>query len=198
MFLFFGFSHSIWASDPFKRSLFTRFPKLKFSYRFLYSVVSTLFLGFWYLTLPKVQITFYSLTGWIFYFFITIQLVAAFGLVHAVFISYPRVFIGWFQLFDRSGIPYFLDEPENPNPLRVNSVYQWVRHPMYFWSIVYLIANPNMTDRHLFMTILFSFYFYLGSIPEEKKLELRYGNAYLNYKKSVPRLIPNPFKFFKS
>lgn len=196
-FILFALTHSYWASDRFKRSLFLRFPEAKRFYRFSYSVSSVVILGLWYNSVPAVNYVYYELNGALYYFFRVIQLVGAIGLIHAVLISYPRVFIGLHQLFDSTASSYSLDEPENPEPLRITSVYKMVRHPMYFWSLVFLCFNPVMTDRHAFITLIFGLYFYLGSFAEEKKLENRYGFDYQNYKKNVPRLLPNPFLLSK-
>ncbi len=198
IFLFFSLTHTVWASDSFKLNLFRKFPSFKYFYRFTYSLVSILILGFWYKSIPSAYNVFFKLDSPYSYVFNLIQLIAVLGLVHAVLISYPRIFIGIHQLFDRKNDNYFLDEPMHKTQLRITSMYKYVRHPMYFWSICYVLFNPILTDRSLYMLIVFILYFYIGSFPEEKKLEARFGSLYVNYKKQVPRLLPSFIKSYKS
>jgi protein-S-isoprenylcysteine O-methyltransferase Ste14 len=55
-----------------------------------------------------------------------------------------------------------------------------------------------MSLKYFIVVIIFTLYFYLGSFPEEKKLELEYGEEYQSYKKQTPRIFPWPWrkKFF--
>jgi len=197
IFLFFSITHTVWATDSFKVNLFKRFPTFKYYYRFTYSLISILILGIWYSSIPSVNTIYVKLDTPYYYFFKIAQFIAALGLIHAVLISYPRIFIGVHQLFDRENKNYFLDEPLNKTQLRISSIYKFVRHPMYFWSICYVLLNPIMTDRSLYIAIVFILYFYIGSFPEEKKLEARFGSLYSDYKKQVPRLFPTFFKRYK-
>jgi protein-S-isoprenylcysteine O-methyltransferase Ste14 len=47
-----------------------------------------------------------------------------------------------------------------------------------------------MTLNLLTTYILFSFYFYIGSFFEERRLLAEFGAAYQAYQQRVPRLIP--------
>lgn len=198
LFLIFAVTHTIWASDSFKEKIFTYFPAFNYYYRFTYSILSVFILGVWYYSVPAASFTFFKLEAPFSILFRAIQLISALGLVHAVLISNPRIFIGVHQLFNRENETYFLDEPEHKTQLRISSIYKYVRHPMYFWSICYVLFNPIMTDRALYIAIVFILYFYVGSFPEEKKLETRFGLIYTSYKKQVPRLFPNYVKRYKS
>lgn len=182
--------HTLAASDAFKKAILNKYPKLKRFYRAIYSLGSVLFLGLWYVYLPPATITFYSIDTPYIWFFWAMQGIGVFGLAHAVLISYPLIFIGLKQLILHPDYEFHLDEPKQATQLRIKSVYRFVRHPMYFWSIVYLVMNPIMTDRHAFLTLLFIAYFYWGSFPEERKLISRFGDDYRDYQKRIPRLIP--------
>lgn len=198
IFLFFSITHTIWATDSFKENLFRKFPSFKYFYRFTYSIISILILGIWYFSIPSALNVFFKVEPPFSYAFKLFQLISALGLIHAILISYPRIFIGVHQLFDRKNENYFLDEPMHKTQLRITSIYKYVRHPMYFWSICYFLFNPTLTDRSLYIIIVFILYFYIGSFPEEKKLEARFGSLYSNYKKQVPRLFPSFIKHYKS
>jgi len=74
--------------------------------------------------------------------------------------------------------------------LRVTGMYQWVRHPMYFWLQAVCVVTPYMTlDRFfyfLFTTALLS----VGLKFEEQKLIREFGDQYRDYCKRTPMLFP--------
>jgi protein-S-isoprenylcysteine O-methyltransferase Ste14 len=49
-----------------------------------------------------------------------------------------------------------------------------------------------MTLNRLALVLVCTAYFYLGSIPEERKLLQEFGADYARYQQTVPRLIPRP------
>jgi len=64
-----------------------------------------------------------------------------------------------------------------------------VRHPMYFVLIVYLWCTA-FTITDIIVNIVLTVYIFLGTIYEEKKLILEFGDAYVKYQQEVPMLIP--------
>lgn len=81
-------------------------------------------------------------------------------------------------------------DAEETNTLVTRGFYRWVRHPLYFFSLVIFWLFPIMTDLTLAFFIASSLYFIIGTIPEERKLVEIYGEVYRNYQKDVPRIIP--------
>ncbi|PLX69765.1 MAG: S-isoprenylcysteine methyltransferase [Denitrovibrio sp.] len=67
-----------------------------------------------------------------------------------------------------------------------------VRHPYYTASLVAIWARP-LAVKDLYLNILLTLYFLLGTINEERKLKKEFGQEYLDYMKEVPALVP----FFK-
>ena len=59
--------------------------------------------------------------------------------------------------------------------LVVDGPYAWVRHPLYFFSLVVLGATPEMRLNWFLLALLSTLYFWLGSIYEERKLRARFG-----------------------
>jgi len=57
---------------------------------------------------------------------------------------------------------------------------------------VLLWLMPVMTSNMLVAVILFTLYFYFGSIYEVHRLVSQFGPAYQAYRQHVPRLIPIP------
>jgi protein-S-isoprenylcysteine O-methyltransferase Ste14 len=78
--------------------------------------------------------------------------------------------------------------------LNTGGFYKWVRHPLYTFSIIFLLASPSMTQNWAALTIGSILYFYIGAIYEERKLESFFGEAYSEYKKRTPMLIPRLIK----
>jgi protein-S-isoprenylcysteine O-methyltransferase Ste14 len=103
-------------------------------------------------------------------------------------------FIGLRQLL-RGGKPVPVDQHER---LVTSGPYRWVRHPLYFATILILLLWPKMTANWAALIAVTTAYFYLGSIPEEQKLVEEFGEAYRRYQRMVPRLIPRPGRAYQA
>jgi len=68
--------------------------------------------------------------------------------------------------------------------------YSIVRHPLYFFSIIFMALNPVMTSQWSLLTIMGTIYFLIGGLIEEKRLTDEYGEEYRDYQKKVPFMIP--------
>ncbi len=64
-----------------------------------------------------------------------------------------------------------------------------VRHPMYFALIIALWCDIS-TVTGIMVNIILTCYVIMGTILEEKKLALEFGDAYVKYQQEVPMLIP--------
>ncbi len=74
--------------------------------------------------------------------------------------------------------------------LVTSGLYSWVRHPIYTFTLLMLALMPYMTTSWLGLT-LGSLIYILAAIPlEERKLVAEFGQAYRDYQKRVPALIP--------
>jgi protein-S-isoprenylcysteine O-methyltransferase Ste14 len=69
-------------------------------------------------------------------------------------------------------------------------MYNWVRHPMYVCSLLFVWLMPAMSWNILAFNIGVTVYITIGVILEEHKLLLEFGEAYAEYQKRVPMLIP--------
>ena len=61
-----------------------------------------------------------------------------------------------------------------------------------------MVLWPHMTVNLAAFFAVSTAYFYLGSIPEEQKLVEEFGDAYRRYQQLVPRLIPWPWRAYRS
>jgi protein-S-isoprenylcysteine O-methyltransferase Ste14 len=110
------------------------------------------------------------------------QLIALVGEAHGLLSTDVWHFVGVRQV---------LAAPtERSNELVVTGPYRWVRHPLYFWGLVFLWLMPQMTVNRLALTVVLSCYLYVGSLFEERRLVAEFGEAYRRYQRQVPRLIP--------
>jgi len=83
-------------------------------------------------------------------------------------------------------------EPEGPPRLQVTGLYRWVRHPLYTAGLAFLWLSPLMTTSTLALFVGLSLYIYIGSLFEERRLIRDFGQAYREYQRRVPRLLPRP------
>jgi methanethiol S-methyltransferase len=73
---------------------------------------------------------------------------------------------------------------------RASGIYRIVRHPLYAVIILALPCGPTMGLDRVLLAVLFTTYT-LAALPrEEAKLVARFGDAYVGYQSSVPRLLP--------
>lgn len=75
--------------------------------------------------------------------------------------------------------------------------YSIVRHPLYVFSFIGAIGIGLASENLLILTIIAVFYicYYPFTIlAEEKKLTTKFGQAYLDYMKRTPRILPRSLK----
>jgi len=120
-------------------------------------------------------------TPWL-YLTLPFQFLALFGLLYTVLQVDTLAFVGLRQLRN--------PDAERDSKLVTQGFYRWVRHPLYFFSLVILWLIPIMTDLSLAFVLASSLYFMVGTVPEERKLFILYGEPYREYQETVPRIIP--------
>jgi methanethiol S-methyltransferase len=104
----------------------------------------------------------------------------------AFFIDYDSLsFFGIRQILD-----FGKTKKINPSEdLKRNGLLGVVRHPMYFALIVYLWCT-TFTLTGIIVNIVLTIYIIIGTVLEEKKLVLEFGDTYVKYQQEVPMLIP--------
>lgn len=119
----------------------------------------------------------------------TLQFIGALGALAALWQTDVWRFLGLRQL-----VRYVRGEadPEPPSPFISTGTYRLVRHPIYFFGLLVLWANPVMSWTVFIVSLWAAVYFLAGSLHEEQRLLAEFGDAYRIYQARVPRLLPLP------
>jgi protein-S-isoprenylcysteine O-methyltransferase Ste14 len=75
-------------------------------------------------------------------------------------------------------------------PFAVRGPYRWVRHPLYFFTLVMIWTSPDITLDRLLFNVLFTGWIVVGTRLEERDLVAEFGEHYSVYQRHVPMLIP--------
>lgn len=97
------------------------------------------------------------------------------------------------KYFDPCGIGPLLGRnrvrPEQVS-LTITGPYRVVRHPLYLLSIVMIWSFPDLTSDRLLFNLLWSGWIIVGAWWEERDLLEQFGEAYRDYQRRVPMLVP--------
>jgi len=183
LFALFAVQHSVMARKGFKRWWTRMVPPAveRSTYVLFASAVLALLLWqwrpiptiVWQVNDPtwSVALTALSLFGWVF------------ALASTFMINHFDLF-GLRQVFLNQGAAY-----KHP-PFMTRGFYGLVRHPIMLGFIIAFWAAPTMTMGHLVFAIATTAYILIALQLEERDLVTYIGDAYRDYKKRVPMLIP--------
>jgi protein-S-isoprenylcysteine O-methyltransferase Ste14 len=101
----------------------------------------------------------------------------------------------WKALTDRESRP----EPEAQGPpmgadgeMETSGAFRFTRHPGNLGAMGFFLLWPRMTVNRATLAALAALYVVLGSMHEERRLRMAYGEAFERYRQKVPFLIPRP------
>jgi protein-S-isoprenylcysteine O-methyltransferase Ste14 len=99
--------------------------------------------------------------------------------------------INHFDLFGlRQVWLYLLGRPYTPLRFGTPALYRVVRHPLYVGWLFAFWATPTMTLAHLLFSVATTAYILLAIQFEERDLSREHGEAYEEYRRAVPMLVP--------
>ena len=195
LFLLFGYSHSLLASNKVKRILVEKVGDKIAFYRLFYNFTSVLTFFLIYILSPKPDLIIYDLIyPWDIVIFV-VQLFALIGLLWAASAVNASEFFGIAQIKRYLIGTYNPNELDERYELKKTGAFKYSRHPIYFFTILFLGLRPTMDFFYLVFFICLTIYFIVGSIYEEKKLVELFGDEYVQYQKETPWLVP--IKFLK-
>lgn len=194
LFTVFGYTHSLFASEKVKIQFKKIFGELIAFYRMLYNLLSIISLYIIYELSPKPRIIIYDLQNPFDLIILIPQFLSLAGVFWVFKYICVREFLGLEQI-KRFFEKRYTTELDEEFTFRIEGPYRYSRHPIYFFSITFLVFRPVMDLFYLTFFICIVVYFYIGSYYEEKKLVRQFGDIYENYKKEVPGIFP--VKLFK-
>ncbi len=96
-----------------------------------------------------------------------------------------------FDAFGETDILAYRKTPRPaPQPFAISGPYRWVRHPLYFFSLLLIWSCPDLTVDRLLFNVLWTTWIYVGTVLEERDLVTAFGDEYQRYQRRVPMLIP--------
>ncbi|HBI16351.1 MAG TPA: hypothetical protein DDY20_12730 [Desulfobulbaceae bacterium] len=98
-----------------------------------------------------------------------------------------RTFLGISQWRNREG-----NGTEPSMRFLTNGILARVRHPWYSGGIALIWGFGSITDVFLLTRVLLTAYLLIGTLLEEQRLILKFGDRYRAYRRRVPMLIPWP------
>jgi len=75
-------------------------------------------------------------------------------------------------------------------PLTVKGAYRWVRHPLYFFTILMIWSCPVLTADRLLFNVIWTVWIIAATMMEERDLLAEFGDEYRSYQTQVPMIIP--------
>jgi len=123
---------------------------------------------------------------------------ATLDIIRQVLMYGSLIMFGWAFFFDYDALSFFgirqimeFGKKKNSSipEIKRKGLLGIIRHPMYLVLIIFLWSKVfTLTD--LIVNSVLTVYVIIGTVLEERKLVLEFGDAYTNYKNEVPMLIP--------
>lgn len=186
----FAILHSVLASFKIKRIVKNKFPKLLPYYRLLYNLTALLTFVFIYEFTPHPDRVLYDLLFPFDIIVFVLQFFSLIGIIWSVSVVEGAEFLGMSQVKRHFNNTYCNSDLDEKSTFYIKGPFRLVRHPIYFFFILFLGFRPTMDLFYLTFFVCIVSYFYVGTFFEEKRLIEEFGNKYERYQKLVPRIVP--------
>ncbi len=156
-------------------------------YRFLYIVLSLALL------IPLIDVSDRSDTDIIITYEYPLSIVRFLLLYGSLLLFFTAFFFNYDSL-SFFGIRQILNfgKPKRTDPsvdMKKNGLLGITRHPMYLALIIFLWSQ-TFRIMDIVINMVLTIYVIIGTILEERKLVLEFGDTYIRYQQEVPMLIP--------
>ncbi len=175
-----GLIHSLLASHFAKDMIFLKVGSMDF-YRLAYNIFAGIsFLSILYLMAALPDKPLYKVSAPWSYLMLGGQALAALMLLITFLQTDSLSFVGLRQLFEK----------EKAGTLVTRGLYRVVRHPLYTFGLLFVWLSSSVSQNSLTVYIGATLYTLIGAYFEERKLLREFGEAYAEYKRKTPMLIP--------
>lgn len=190
----FGLIHSLLAAYRLKEKTAALYPGFMPYYRISYNFFAVVHLLIVFRLTPDIDIKIYDLPFPGDYIIYALQILALAGILWTIRYFNAKEFLGISQIFRAARNEYKTEELDESPVLMLNGPFRWSRHPLYFFSILFLVFRPYMFLDYLVSLICIIIYFWAGASFEEKRLLKTFGSEYEKYIQTTPKIFP--MKFF--
>ena len=195
-FFLYALIHTLLASFKVKNYFALRLGNMMAFYRLVYNLLSLFLLFYLFEFLPRPDFEIYDLPYPFDLLILIPQFLALAGIIWTFRYFSLYEFLGISQIIRLTNGTYLLhgehgnsniDSSENLT-LKIEGPYKVVRHPLYLFTLLFLLFRPTMDLFYFVSLICIIAYFYIGSFYEERKLAAVFGEEYKKYQETVPRL----------
>ncbi len=194
----FSLLHSALAALPTKRRVSVLMGQRRAAglYRIAYilqAAVSTALLARYLWALPDRML--YRMRGWPRAVMLAGQAAALIGTGAVTVTVGPARFAGWPQLLDYAAGRSIRPVVVAQHPLPAGAELEWrgpfrlSRHPNNYFPLIAWWLSPAMTVKWATVSLGALLYMVLGSLHEERRLALAYGQRFHRYQRQVPHLL---------
>ena len=186
----FGIIHSYLALIDIKSKIARKYPGYLPYYRLSYNIFSCVTFYFVYEYTPVIDIRLYDLQPPFDILILIPQVLSLIGILWVFRYIHVKEFLGIAQIQRHVAGNYQTEELDEHSELITGGVFRWSRHPLYFFSIIFLLSRPYMFLDYTISILCISLYFFIGSVYEEKRMVSHFGELYEQYRKRTSRIIP--------
>ena len=186
----FGLVHTYLAKIEFKELVARRYPKFLPYYRFSYNLYALIHFSLVYKLSPTIDIRLYDLPKPFDLLLLAIQYIALAGVVWVFYKVGFKEFLGISQIERDIFENYDTTILDEQSELVTDGPFKLCRHPIYFFTTLWLLARPEMMLDYFIAVLCIVIYFVIGAKYEERKMLTRFGERYESYIQGKPRFIP--------
>ena len=180
----FAVQHSVMARPGFKKMLTKIIPES--AERSTYVLISSLAVILLYWQWKPMGVAIWNIENEVFALILNGLMITG-GLI----VLSSTVLINHFDLFGlRQVWLQWRNKEYKPLVFVTPGLYKMIRHPLYFGWLLMFWSAPVMTIAHLVFAVATTAYIFIAIQLEEKDLIKVHGKKYINYRKSVPMILP--------